>query len=71
MTHTGLRVPEKSPEIATHDRAIGFAAAITLCIAVLAAVAFGLRRLRRRAESDRAERELRESIDDLEREGDV
>ena len=65
MTHTSLRLPQKSPEVARRDRAFGFAAALSLWLAVVAGVVLALRRVRARAIADRADRELRERIDSL------
>jgi hypothetical protein len=56
---------EKSQEIVRHDRAVGSGIAFGTFIVLVAALIFGLRKLRSRALAERAERELREDIDRL------
>ena len=60
-------VPVKPPDVARHDRDIGGVAAFVLFGAFVLAMFFGVRFVRRRALEDRADRELREAIDEISR----
>jgi hypothetical protein len=58
-------VPVKPTDVARHDRDIGGVAAFVLFGAFLIALALAVRRFKKRALADRADRELRDEIEDL------
>lgn len=67
MTHAHATVPSKTPSVAAHDRAVAGGLASVIFLAVVVALAFGMRRLRARVALDHAERVLEQEIDALER----
>jgi hypothetical protein len=58
-------VPVKPPEIAARDRDFGGVMVFAIFVFVVVGAFFAVRRVRARALSDRADRELREAIDDV------
>lgn len=58
-------VPRKPADVAAHDRDIGGAAAFVLFAAFVVALVVAVRRFKKRALQDRADRELREEIENL------
>jgi hypothetical protein len=61
-------LPTKPADVARRDRDIGGVAAFVLLGAFIVALALAVRRLEKRALRDRADRELRDEIEDLGRE---
>jgi len=61
-------IPTKPSDVAQRDRDVGGAAAFVLFGAFVVALFFVVRRVKHRALEDRADRELRDEIEDLERE---
>ena len=68
MTHGTIQPHVKPPEIASHDRDLGGTLAFVVFGAAVLALFFALRRVRHRALADRADRELRDAIDDVTKE---
>jgi len=62
-------VPSKPADVARRDRDIGGVAAFGLFAAFVVAMFFAIRRLKKRALEDRADRELRDEIEDAARKG--
>jgi hypothetical protein len=59
-------VPTKPADVASRDRDIGGVAAFVLFGAFVVALALAVRRFKKRALRDRADRELRDEIEQLE-----
>lgn len=58
-------VPMKTPDVARHDRDIGGVAAFVLFAAFIVGLVVAVRRFKKRALQDRADRELRDAIEEL------
>lgn len=66
MSSVVATIPVKPADVAQRDRDIGGAAAFVLFGAFVVALFFVVRRVKKRALEDRADRELQDEIDDLE-----
>ncbi len=64
MTHGTLQPHVKPPEIASRDRDLGSALVFVVFGVAVVALLLALRRIRTRALVERADRELRDAIDD-------
>ncbi len=65
MNHVTLQPHVKPPELASRDRDLGATLAFAVFGVVLVALFFALRRVRARALVDRADRELRDEIENV------
>ena len=65
MTLALATVPSKTPQVAAHDRAVAGGLASVIFLAVVVALAVGMRRLRARVALEHAERVLEQEIDAL------
>ena len=62
---TMVVVPAKPADVARHDRDIGGAGAFVLFGAFIVALFFVVRRVKKKALQERADRELRDEIEEL------